>query len=666
MKTRVKYILVITFVLIAFVVTWVLTRDRDDRVPLFVRIPGSASGLDTSSWVLYNGLRVGDVQRLFLDRNDPRFVIAETLVSRDTPITEATQADILVAVTGQVNIELYDLRRGEQMLLQIAEEKDTYAVIEANPPTVPNTPSARTIATWLSARTETQLVLLFTGFGMSAWMAAMLFLYWSRPSWVISLHERMPEPAKLDVAASLFEKASFGAARIVCWIISALLMFLASRPRALDAWVNDRLGDARQLFEQRPSVRDRRIALDLPVRIGAIRHNEPWTELERLVTTSSPMAVLISGPGGAGKTTLAFETARRALTTAEGERLGRQAMVPLLIETDVPDETAKADGLTPYLAGILRTAVNEKHRITLRLTSALLQTGRILVVVDGMSERSTSTREAFNPQRQGFDILRLVMTSRDRTTPGLNTLIETESIPSGALFDFISGYLQEMENNGEGQRPDEDRIFDACAELKRLLGDTPCTPLLAILWAKEIGAPLKADRPSGVASLMDSYVRRLLLPAASNDEAQIFQLTKDAAKIAELELGERYQPGYVTRAAALDVLRKLDPKEPEKRFAILERSHILESPSESDVVRISPDPVAEHLVARLVAEELGGDQKAWRALLNSLGKQQLPEGFVVALAACSDDEVHGRRIPPPIVNEIKDFRAKMGELQANA
>jgi hypothetical protein len=66
-----------------------------------------------------------------------------------------------------------------------------------------------------------------------------------------------------------------------------------------------------------------------------------------------------------------------------------------------------------------------------------------------------------------------------------------------------------------------------------------------------------------------------------------------------LKLGERYVPGYMTRIAALDLLRGLDSQEPESRFDVLAKSRLLETPSpDPDIVRIAPDPVAEHLVAR--------------------------------------------------------------------
>jgi hypothetical protein len=289
-----------------------------------------------------------------------------------------------------------------------------------------------------------------------------------------------------------------------------------------------------------------------------------------------------------------------------------------------------------------------------------------LVIVDGLSERSEATRRAFDPQRQGFQIYRFIVTSRERAMPGANTLVETETIPTGALFDFIDRYLEEMEQNGEGTRPSEDRILDACGDLKRLLGDTPCTPLLASMWAREIGAPADTGRPRSVASLMDSYVRRLLLPVTGGNEASVDRLTKDATKIAELELGERYQPGYVTRAAALEVLRSLDSANPERRFEVLERSRLFESPSQdANSVRIAPDPVAEHLIARLHTEELGSDVRGWRSFLGRVRgrghEQEASAGFVMALNACADDGVYGRPIPGLVRQQIKGLSDSLME-----
>jgi hypothetical protein len=80
----------------------------------------------------------------------------------------------------------------------------------------------------------------------------------------------------------------------------------------------------------------------------------------------------------------------------------------------------------------------------------------------------------------------------------------------------------------------------------QLLGGTPCTPLLATMWAKEIGVPLGGSKPRAVTSLMDSYVRRLLLPAANGNEIFVNQLTTDATKIAERELGDQYRPRAVS------------------------------------------------------------------------------------------------------------------------
>jgi len=145
METRANYIAVGLFTLLAIVaafgfVYWTAGGiDRGELVTLRVRIPGSASGLGRGSAVLFNGVRVGDVRRVYIDVNNPEVAIADTRVDRLTPITKSTKADIGIAgLTGQANIELRGGRTDEPNLLQQAEERSEVAVITADPSAVTN------------------------------------------------------------------------------------------------------------------------------------------------------------------------------------------------------------------------------------------------------------------------------------------------------------------------------------------------------------------------------------------------------------------------------------------------------------------------------------------------------------------------------------------------
>ena len=117
METKANYVLVGIFTLVAIVaafafVYWTATiGDRGETAPLRIRILGSAAGLTRGSEVLFNGVKVGTVQRVYIDVNDPSIAIADTEVDRLTPITKSTKADIGIAgLTGQAKIELQGRR----------------------------------------------------------------------------------------------------------------------------------------------------------------------------------------------------------------------------------------------------------------------------------------------------------------------------------------------------------------------------------------------------------------------------------------------------------------------------------------------------------------------------------------------------------------------------
>ena len=110
-----------------------------DTATLRIRIPGSASGLGRGSAVLFNGVKVGDVQRIFIDVNDPNVALADATIDRLTPITQSTIADVGIAgLTGQASIELKGGKIGEENLIAAAEAKGEVAEITANPSALGN------------------------------------------------------------------------------------------------------------------------------------------------------------------------------------------------------------------------------------------------------------------------------------------------------------------------------------------------------------------------------------------------------------------------------------------------------------------------------------------------------------------------------------------------
>lgn len=145
METKANYVIVGVFTLgvllaaFGFVYWTARIGETGETVQLQVRIPGSASGLGRGSFVLFNGVKVGDVRRVFIDVSNPDVAIADTLVDILTPITQSTQADIGIAgLTGQAHIQLKGGNPDEPNLLRKAQEEGTVAVITAKPSAVTN------------------------------------------------------------------------------------------------------------------------------------------------------------------------------------------------------------------------------------------------------------------------------------------------------------------------------------------------------------------------------------------------------------------------------------------------------------------------------------------------------------------------------------------------
>jgi len=413
------------------------------------------------------------------------------------------------------------------------------------------------------------------------------------------------------------------------------------------------LPEARSRFTRLKIVQDRRIALDLPIMLDGSRLDHPWSALDALFRKPS-VSLLITGPGGAGKTTLACRIGCRAMGE-EGTPPGGVMCLPLLIDRDLEPSEA-GDGFVPCLAGALRALVGTP-RLSSKLTEALVRSGRILVIVDGLSERNKNTRRAFDPTRPDFPIMRLIVTSREVERGSMGSVMETLAIPPDSLYSFIARYIDEAiaineietQLSYEGHRASEADIHEACAQLKRLLRDKPTTPLFAAMWAEEItrSGETASRRIQSVAELIDSYVERLLAPAAGGNAVHLDSLRLDLVAIATRELGEELTPGWLTRTHILDALRDRRADSPERRIDILLGSRLLEADSRNqELIRIALDPIAEHMVARSRVEAMAGDTKKWRSFLEVLRRRGWPAGFVEAVRTCLEARGYGHQIHP--------------------
>jgi photosystem II stability/assembly factor-like uncharacterized protein len=474
-----------------------------------------------------------------------------------------------------------------------------------------------------------------------AWTVAVLLLFRFAPLRLAALHELLPEPLAPIGPPNWVERLQCGLIDSMIWLSNVLLLSLATRPHVLDAWVDSHAEEALKSFTDRlPTVRDRAIAIDLPVSLNGEERSSLWLALPQL-WNRLPFAVLVTGPGGSGKTTLACQVARRALSEG-GDRLrSGYKVIPLLVERDVGLEATSVDGFAKFHAGLLRVAVAQSEPISGRFTLALLRNGRVMLIVDGLSERSAESRVVYDPGRQAFPATRIIITSRDGQLPGMTDTVQTRTIPAGSLYNFTAAYLER-----KGASLTSEEIHRACADLAHLLRSTPCTPLLATLWADHIIG--NSGGVTGVADLKDRYVRRLLLPPAHGDEQLTDWLLDDLTLIAERELGNRYTPSQITIASAIDALGNTgSPDRPSanERLRILQASRLLEAVSDTDnLVHVAPDPIAEHLVARLRCISLGRSTHDWQVFRRQLERAKCPVDFLAALGACFEHPDYGSKI----------------------
>ncbi|MFN9244535.1 MAG: DUF4062 domain-containing protein, partial [Cyanobacteriota bacterium] len=461
-------------------------------------------------------------------------------------------------------------------------------------------------------------------------------------------------------------------------------------PADLEAWVERHQARLAAAFEALEVVRARRVHVPLEVRLALATGAEEATrlltptDLTPLLEEGGNHVLLLSGDGGAGKTSLAFAIARWWL---EGEP-GGVVRIPMLIETALAPGETVVDRVRGWLVGQLAGA--PEGDLEPALVEALLAAKRLVPIIDHLSELAPAAREqllaALPP---GL----VVVTSRSdddgfRERP-LSRIVP-QRLGLNRLPDFFLSYLNRTQQRGVLT---EDDLMPALGQLKRIVGDKPITVLLAQMFIDDVIAHREEGFWAGsVPELMLSYVRRLDTPDQPEQRRKAGllidgSLVQRALRVVALashrqeQNGEPlFQPLEFSQSLASGALMAEKPlglalgqEQAEAVLGYLMDLKLLVRPGAAvGRLRFPLDPLADHLAAaeqfeRLEEQALVEGAAVWEEFVASLeprppAERERMRGFLLALRDGAMEAQNKGQRALAMPEDVPDRLAKLGFL----
>ncbi len=474
-----------------------------------------------------------------------------------------------------------------------------------------------------------------------------LFVLWLRPLWLLGINDALkryslPLPGLKGKELSLRHLLFVG--------------FFDYHPRVLDAWVAAHVSAARSRFSQLATVSDRSVYIPLPVIVdGNTAANLTGKEL-RSVFASKQTRLLIWGEAGSGKTSLACQLGKWAMSDSPEERLCEYRQLPILIEQEL-DHIPEGNWLQNSIRWRLQALIGLQEPLSEELVKRLTLSGRLLVIVDRISEMSEATRSQIRPSQPDFLVSALVVTSRlEETLDGVpKTTLKPLRVEGNRLSSFMEAYLTQR---GARDRFSDLEFFDACSLLSLIVGQRNITVLLAKLYAEQLIAFKEGTSTKGLANnipdLMLSYLNELNRSLLDNrfDDALVHH---DAKIVAWECLKQTFRPSSALKKTAIS---SLAGKQAETRLEYLEkRLRLLQtSGAGADKIRFSLDPLAEYLAGLHLVELYGNNAEQWRIFLKQSdtmpGVPQGAQGFLLALRDCCLAKGAEVGVPHFVVEEL--------------
>jgi photosystem II stability/assembly factor-like uncharacterized protein len=406
--------------------------------------------------------------------------------------------------------------------------------------------------------------------------------------------------------------------------------------RCLDVTVQNLRARALELFSAYPDVNVRRKWVPAPLKIqddvilnaSAVDHAAPdgtyvagLSEIRRYLK-GDRWTISIEGPGGVGKSALAFQFGRWVLDSRPDYRLAPHPMLAILVK--LPTKNVDTDALA-VLQQSLGLASPE-------LCKKLLMRRRVLVVADGVSEAAEQDLGALQPGKGASAVHAMVVTSR-RPTELLESLLIRPLAVNLTFLDRILDDLVASTIGGGVLSPEERELLrDRIKAIMSSIGTERAISVPMIFLnimvdrAKQLLAhERKLDElPKTLDALVTEYVSNL-----ARSEADVSKAVREIRRAAVVCIGSELRPRY--RSLADYTLEDIS----EHRLEQLVTDGLMMRSGEpgDPFYKFALDPIAEYLAASECAIRFrdkiwapdklndrlnGGDNEDFRSLVHKM------------------------------------------------
>ncbi|MGH6635083.1 MAG: HEAT repeat domain-containing protein, partial [Gammaproteobacteria bacterium] len=282
-------------------------------------------------------------------------------------------------------------------------------------------------------------------------------------------------------------------------------------------------------------------------------------------------------------------------------------MLPVLIEDEITLYTGR--GRHPLVTAIkdqLELTLGRSRPLTDELLQALLQTGRLLVIIDGLSEMTEQSRQLLDPSTPGFPRINLLITSRQKERlDDTEVVVKTRLLDRDRLITFLRDYAQQRENTARAR---EMTIAETARTLVRMANWRRVSPGVAKLYLEQVLGGLKGS--VSIPDLIAAYVYQLGDDIASS----LATLAWESAR-------SDFRPMAIPRDRALSRIGGADPGVTLRRLE--EGIGMVQTLRPSKFhIRFVLNFIAEYLAAYYLLERNGSAETLWRKFFARVDSKQ--------------------------------------------